>query len=105
VYARVTLLEIDTARIGMDEALERFRCGVLPVLQEQPGYEGVYVLTTDDGKGVLLSLWDTEEDADAGVASGYYGDQIEKFITMFRSPPGREHYRVALVDQPDLAWG
>jgi hypothetical protein len=39
------------------------------------------------------------------VASGYYGDQIEKFITMFRSPPGREHYRVALVDQPDLAWG
>lgn len=103
MYARVTLLEIDTSRIGTDAALERFRSGVLPLLREQPGYQGVYVLTTDDGKGVLLSLWSTEEDADAGLASGYYGEQIAKFATLFRSPPGREHYRVALVDEPHLA--
>ena len=89
MFSRVTLLEIDTARVSMDDALERFRAGVLPLLREQPGYQGVYVLTTEDGKGVLLSLWSGEEDAEAGLTSGYYGEQIAKFATLFRSPPGR----------------
>ena len=25
------------------------------------------------------------------LASGYYAAQVEKFATLFRSPPGREH--------------
>ena len=103
MHARVTLLEIDTVRMDMDAALERFRADVLPVLREQPGYEGVYVLSTPEGKGLLLSLWSSPEDAEASVASGYYGDQLAKFATLFRAPPGREHYRVVLADAPALA--
>ena len=37
MYARVTLLEIDTLRISVDEALDHFRGSVVPAMQEQPG--------------------------------------------------------------------
>ena len=69
MYSRVTLLEIDTVRVDMDSALELFRERVLPQLREQNGYEGVYVLTTPDGKALIMSLWETEDDA-AGTTAG-----------------------------------
>lgn len=101
MYARVTLFEVDTVRIGLDEALERFRGSVLPELQKQEGYRGLYVLRTPEGKGLLLSLWETEAEAEAGIASGYYDEQVAKFLTFLRQPPGRDHYEVALADTPE----
>jgi hypothetical protein len=41
MHARVTLLEIDTLRTSMTDALERFRSETLPRLRVQPGYLGV----------------------------------------------------------------
>ena len=41
MYSRVTLLEIDTLRVEIDDVLERFETEILPALREQPGYEGV----------------------------------------------------------------
>jgi hypothetical protein len=49
MYARVTLIEIDTVRIDPDEAVELFKEAVLPQLRERPGYCGVYGLTTPEG--------------------------------------------------------
>ena len=60
MYARLTQFEIDTLRIGLDEALERFQELVLPELRKQPGYAGLYVMRTPEGRGVLLSLWTSE---------------------------------------------
>ena len=45
MIARASLAEIDTVRMSVDEAVELFRESVLPALHEQPGYEGVYVLS------------------------------------------------------------
>jgi len=45
-----------------------------------------------------MTLWASEELADAGLASGFYAEQVEHFVTLFRTPPGRETYDVALVD-------
>lgn len=101
MYARVTLFEIDTVRIGLDDALERFRDGVLPELQKQAGYRGVYVLRTSEGKGVLMSLWENEAEAEAGIASGDYDEQVAKLLTVLRQPPGRDHYEVVLTDVPE----
>lgn len=100
MHARLTLLEIDTLRTSVDAALEEFRAHTLPGLHRQQGYRGVYVLTTPDGKGALLSLWDTEEQARVEGGGGFYEQEIGHFTTLFRSPPGRESYRVALVDEP-----
>jgi hypothetical protein len=100
MFARVTQLEIDTLRTSVDAALALFEHEVLPALREQPGYQGVYVLTTDGGGGMLISLWDTAEHAQADADQGFYADVLAEFVTLFRSPPGRERYEVRFVDDP-----
>ena len=99
MYSRVTLLEIDTLRIDLDSALELFRERVLPQLREQPGYEGLYVLTTAEGKALVMSLWANEEDALASQA-GVSDEELARHTVLFASPPGRERYEVSLVDAP-----
>jgi hypothetical protein len=98
MYARVTLLEIDTLRIGMDDAVALFKGEVLPGLQAQEGLEGVAVLTTPEGKGMIFTLWATEEGAQD--AAGFGSTELERYMTLFRAPPGREHYAVAFADLP-----
>ena len=100
MVARVTLAEVDTLRIGIDEAVQRFEELIVPTLAEQEGFEGFYLLTTADGKGLVLTFWATAEAAEASLASGHYAQQLEKFVTFFRAPPGREQYDVALCDAP-----
>lgn len=103
MFARVTLVEIDPVRMNPAAAVERFKELVLPELRRQQGYQGVYVLDTPEGKGLLISLWATQEAAQSNVASGYYEAQLAKFVTVFRSSPGREQYEVAFAEAPSLA--
>jgi antibiotic biosynthesis monooxygenase len=100
MVARVTLAEIDTVRMRLDAALDLFKRSVAPSLEEQEGYEGAYVLATPEGKALVMTFWESEEAAAAGVASGFYGEQVEKFVTVFRAPPGRELYDVLIADAP-----
>jgi hypothetical protein len=101
MYSRVTQLEIDTMRIGPTEAADVFAADVLPRLREQPGYEGVIALITPEGKGVIVTLWETEDEA--ADASGFATGELERFMTIFRAPPGRELYTVAVADLPEGA--
>jgi heme-degrading monooxygenase HmoA len=98
VFARVTQFDIDTLTISMDRALERFKAQVLPALRAQPGYRGLIVLQNEEGRGMLVSFWESEAAAQAGVASGYYDEQVRKFVTIYRQPPGRDHYEVTVVE-------
>jgi hypothetical protein len=100
MYSRVTLLEIDTMRVDVDDAADTFRSLVAPRLAEQEGYEGVVALVTGEGKGMIVSFWDTEEAA--RDASGFASAELERYVTMFRSPPGRECYEVAFADMEGL---
>jgi heme-degrading monooxygenase HmoA len=102
MIARVTIAEIDSVRTSVDAAVERYRESVLPALRDQDGYDGCYVLVTPEGKALALTFWDSEEHADAGLASGFYDEQVRKFVTFFQAPPGRETYRVVVADQPVL---
>jgi heme-degrading monooxygenase HmoA len=99
MVARVTLAEIDSVRTSVSRAVERFEESVVPELREQPGYEGCYVLATPEGKALVLTLWADEASAEAGVAGGSYGAQVEKFVTLIRTQPGRETYDVVLTDE------
>lgn len=103
MFARVTLFEIDTLRISLDSALERFKELVVPAARKQEGYEGLYVLRTPEGKGLIMSLWASEEAVMAGMASGYYDEQIAKFVAFFRAPSGRDHYEVVFAEAPGTA--
>ena len=103
MYARSTLLEIDTLRVSLDDALEQFQTMVLPQLREQPGFRGLYALTTPAGKAMLLTFWDTAEQADAGTETGWYPEVLAEYTTLFRSPPGRETYEVNVAVPPVTA--
>jgi heme-degrading monooxygenase HmoA len=100
MYARVTLLEIDTMRATVPNAVAQFEREVLPELQAQDGYRGVLVVATPEGKAALLSMWDTEEQADAGGMTGFYAETLARYVTLFAAPPGRERYEVMVVDVP-----
>jgi heme-degrading monooxygenase HmoA len=102
VIARVTTADIDAVRTSVEDAVEVFRESVLPALHEQPGYEGSYVLVSPEGKALVLTFWTTVEYADAGVAGArsFYSEQVAKFATIYRSPPGRESYDVVLAEAP-----
>jgi hypothetical protein len=101
MVARVTLVEVDCVRTSVARAVEYFKLSVLPELRDEPGYDGCYVLTTPEGKAVVITLWADAEAADASV--GRYASQVEKFVTVIKSPPGRETYDVDVIDEPVLA--
>ena len=96
MHSRVTQLEIDTMRLDVHEAAELFRTEVLPDLVTQDGYLGAVALATPEGKGAIVTFWETEEGA--RDASGFASAQLERYVTIFRSPPGRETYEVMLAD-------
>jgi hypothetical protein len=98
MVARVTLAEVDVVRKSLGALIEFYKDSVLPAQHAQDGYEGGYVLTTPEGKALVMTLWRDEEAADAAVASGFYGEQVQKFVTVFKVPPGRETYDVAIAD-------
>src|SRR4249919_1348638 len=97
------MAEIDAVRMSVGEAVTVFRESVLPALHEEEGFEGAYVLLAPEGKALVLTFWADEGAAEAGLRSGFYQEQVEKFITLYRAEPGRETYEVVLADAPAVA--
>jgi heme-degrading monooxygenase HmoA len=102
MVARVTMAEIDTMRISIEDAVRRFRERILPPLQEQPGYRGLYALAAPEGAAMVVTFRDSEAAAEAGVRTGFYASQVEQFVTLYRSPPGRTTYDVVVEDRPPV---
>jgi heme-degrading monooxygenase HmoA len=105
MVARVTAAEIDPVRQNPRRAIERFETELIPALHEQDGYEGCYVLLSEEGKVLVISLWASEEAANASQLSGFYQSQIEKLsdVVFFRASPGREAYDVVIAEAPATA--
>src|SRR5215510_463703 len=105
MVARATIAEIDFLRMSLDESVDVFRDSVVAALKEQDGYEGCLVLVSPQGQALALTFWRDEAAADTGLAGGrsFYAEQVDKFVTIYRSPPGRETYDVVLADLPTAA--
>lgn len=102
MVARVTLAEIDPVRQSPRGAIERFEDELIPALHDQDGYEGCYVLLSQEGKVVVITLWSSDETARATQLSGFYQAQIDKLsdLVVYRAPPGREAYDVVVAEAP-----
>ena len=61
MYARTTLLEIDTLPRLLDDAVAEFEAAVMPRLREQRGFLGLYALTTPAGRAMLITFWETAD--------------------------------------------
>jgi heme-degrading monooxygenase HmoA len=105
MVVRATEAEIDVVRTNPNDAIKVFKESVIPALREQGGYEGCYVLLSEEGKMLVLSFWTSDETARATRLSGFYQEQIEKFsdLVFFRAAPGREAYDVVVAEIPQEA--
>ena len=93
--ARVTIVQVLPDK--MDETIGIYLDSVLPFAKQQKGCQGVYMLTDrNTGKGISITLWDTEADMTAGESSGDYQQQLAKFKDTFGAPPVREAYEVSV---------
>lgn len=105
MVVRATEAEIDVVRTNPADAMALFRESVIPSLHEQDGYEGCYVLLSEEGKMLILSFWESNEAARATRLSGFYQEQIDKFsdLVVYRQAPGREAYDVMIAETPHEA--
>lgn len=95
MFARLTIVQVKVDKL--DETTKIYEESVVPAAKSQKGYRGIYMLTdSKTGKGISISLWDTEEDAIASEQSGYYQEQLGKFKDFFTAPPVQEGYEVAV---------
>ena len=95
MYARVTISQILPGKF--DKAIAIYRDSVTPAAQQQKGFKGIWMLTDrKTGKGISITLWETEADMTAGESSGFYQQQVAKFKDVFGAPPVREQYEVTV---------
>lgn len=95
MHARVVYTQVQSGKI--DEAIRIYRDSVTPAAEKQKGFKGGYLLTDRaTGKGISISLWETEADMKAGETGGYLQEQIAKFGALFAGPPIREGFEVSV---------
>lgn len=95
MHARVVDLRVRP--MDTKEVVRIYRDSVMPAAREQPGFKGALLLTDSTGIGLSITLWETEEDREAGEASGYYKEQIKKFADHLIETPVRKHYDVGAL--------
>lgn len=89
MYARVITVQTQPGKIA--EATAVYRDSILPAAQQQKGFHSGFLLTDPiTGKGVSVTLWDSEADMKAGETSGYLQQQLAKMTSLLALPPQRE---------------
>ena len=95
MHARVVNVQVQPGK--RDEAIGLYRDSVAPAAKQQRGFKSSLLLTDPStGKGVSITLWETEADMTAGEGSGYFQEQLAKFGAIFAAPPVMEHYEVSV---------
>ncbi len=68
MYARLTYTQLAPGKT--DDAVAIWRDKVGPVLKQAKGFKGAYLLgVTKTGKGLTMTMWETQADADATNAN------------------------------------
>jgi heme-degrading monooxygenase HmoA len=95
MYARVVTVQSQPGKT--EEAVRIYRDSVMPAAKQQQGFKSAFLLTDPTtGKGVSITLWETEADMRVGEASGYFQEQLAKFAQVFAAPATREGYEVSV---------
>jgi heme-degrading monooxygenase HmoA len=71
--------------------------GLISVLSEREGFEGLQVLTKPEtGEGFIISFWQTEADAEASEANSSYIGQMSMISSYLYEPLEPETYEVSI---------
>ena len=95
MHARLVTVQVQPGKV--DEAISIYRDSVMPAAKQQKGFKGATLLTDrNTGKGVSVTLWETEADMKTTEASGWWQEQIAKFAAVLAMPPVREQFEVSV---------
>ncbi len=96
VHARVTHVRIDPDLLK--EVVNTVQGTVASVAAEQKGFKGLMMMSDPEtGEGMVISLWETKEDLEAGEASGYYQEQLGRVASSLVESSVRQVYGVNLL--------
>jgi heme-degrading monooxygenase HmoA len=94
MYARVTNIRFSPQ---MEAEVTSVAQGLAPILKRQRGFEGLQVLTDPKaGKGIIVSLWETEADAEASEARSSYIGQMSMMLSFLDESLAPETYEVSV---------
>ena len=79
MHARVTHFDVDPNDDNLAAARSAFERLVVPEMRKQAGYEGCYLLRGEGGRGLVVSLWESEDAMRSGEANSFYAEQFERF--------------------------
>jgi heme-degrading monooxygenase HmoA len=95
MYARVTTIRFPPGL--KDEVVGVARDSVAPFLREQLGFGGLLMLADPDGgKGIIVSLWEAEADAEESEASASYRDLMSRMASFLYEPLAPKTYEVGV---------
>ncbi len=94
MYARVTDIRFAPEMKAEVTSVAR---GLPPILRRQRGFEGLQVLTDPSaGEGIIISLWETETDAEASEAGTSYIGQMSMMSSFLDKPLVPKTYEVSV---------
>jgi heme-degrading monooxygenase HmoA len=94
MYARVTNIRFSPT---INAEVVRVARGFAPILKKQRGFNGLNVLTDRSaGEGIIISLWETEADAQASEAGSSYIGQMSMMSSFLSGRLDTKTYEVGV---------
>ncbi len=95
MFARVTSVSVQPDKVA--EVVRIYNESILPAVKSASGNHGVFLLIdAATGKGMSITMWNTQADGEATDSSGFYREQVAKVSPFFSSPPSLDVYEVAV---------
>ncbi len=95
MHAGVVVVQVQPGK--EDEAIRLYQAELVPVLQQQSGYQGGYLLVNrGTGQAITIGLWESEDQARAFETSGMFQAALATFANLIVARPIRELYEVAV---------
>lgn len=89
MFARV--MHVQSKPGKLEEIADLFQASVLPVLKQQDGFISSVLLTDPTcGKGMSITIWQTEDALKASAGNGFLMEQIRKVAPLLEAPPVTE---------------
>lgn len=94
MFARVTSVSVQPDKVA--EVTRVYNESILPAVKSAKGNRAVYLLIdASSGKGMSVTIWDSQADGEAYDTSGSYREQVAKVAPLFSAAPSLATYEVA----------
>jgi heme-degrading monooxygenase HmoA len=95
MYSQVVTVQFQQGKL--DEGVGVFKDAIFPLVRQRPGFQKVYLLVErEQSRALAVSFWDSKEDVESLLTSGFFQEQAGKLADKLAGPPERAVYEVAV---------